>query len=111
MPVVLSAPLERPAPVDPPHKRWTREECAVLESAGIPLERYQLIGGELIQKVPKNLPHMRGVMFLIEWLIGLFGISFVVPEPSIDVAPEDNPTSEPEPDVIVLDRPFRSLSS
>jgi Uma2 family endonuclease len=37
-------------------------------------------------------------------LIGLFGTRFVLKEEPIDVAPEDNPTSEPEPDLIVLKR-------
>jgi Uma2 family endonuclease len=32
------------------------------------------------------------------------GEQFVNPEAPIDVAPEDNPTNEPEPDVIVLKR-------
>jgi Uma2 family endonuclease len=112
MPVMMSAPLERAASTDPPHKRWTREECAVLESTGLlDLERYELIEGELIQKVPKNLPHMQSLSALLEWLIGIFGVKFVMPEPSIDVAPQDNPSSEPEPDLIVVSRPFRTLTS
>jgi Uma2 family endonuclease len=109
---MLSTPPRAAAPDDPPHKRWTREDCVVLESVGLlEPERYELIEGELIQKVPKNLPHMRSVVLFIEWLIGLFGARFVVPDPSIDVAPEDNPSSEPEPDVIVLTQPIVSLSS
>jgi Uma2 family endonuclease len=109
---MLSTPLSEATSSAPPRKRWTREECMVLESAGLlEPQRYELIEGELIQKVPKNLPHMRSVVLLVEWLGGLFGMRFVVPEPSIDVAPEDNPSSEPEPDVIVLTRPVLALLS
>ena len=31
------------------------------------------------------------------------------PEAPIDVAPEDNPTNEPEPDLIVLSKPSREI--
>jgi Uma2 family endonuclease len=37
------------------------------------------------------------------------GVNFVNPETSIDVSPEDNPRSEPEPDLIVLNRPSREI--
>ena len=47
---------------------------------------------------------------MLNWLLSVFGNGFVVPEPSIDVRPEDNPTSEPEPDIVVLNRPLRELS-
>lgn len=83
----------------------------MLERTGLlNLERYELVEGELILKVPKSVPHMASVMLLMEWLIGLFGMRFVVQEPSIDVAPEDNPISEPEPDIVVLTRPLTSRS-
>ena len=54
---------------------------------------------------------MRAVQFLLKWLAGIFGMDFVMQEPSIDVAPEDTSTGEPEPDVIVLARPFAALTS
>ena len=38
---------------------------------------------------------------LRDWLIAHFGGECVHSESPIDVAPEDNPTSEPEPDLIV----------
>src|SRR5947209_7069527 len=40
-----------------------------------------------------------------------FGERFVHPESPIDVAPEDNPTNEPEPDLIVLNRDLSNFSS
>lgn len=108
MPVVVEAPQEF---VVPPHKRWTREECAVLESSGLlDWERFELIEGELIPKMPKSPPHSRALRSLMRWFENLFGPDFILPETSIDVKPEDNPTSEPEPDVLVLTVPFLDLA-
>lgn len=103
--------METPIAFDaPPHKLWTREECAVLESAGVvDLERYELIEGELLLKMGKKNPHMRAVWLLVHWLARTFGETFVVQEPSISVHPEDSPTSEPEPDAIVLNRSFLGI--
>jgi Uma2 family endonuclease len=101
-----------PSSVIPPHKRWTRDECAALEKARlVDLERYELIEGELVLKMGKSQRHMRALMLLIVWLRSVFGESFVAQEPSIDLRPEDNPTNEPEPDAIVLTRSFLDLSS
>jgi Uma2 family endonuclease len=112
MPVTLSAPPVPPAPLAPPHKKWTREECAVLESVGLlELRRYELIEGELVQKVSKNYPHMRVLLLLVNWLRLHFAAECVLQEPSIDVAPEDTPASEPEPDAVVLSRSFLDITS
>src|SRR5947209_1103925 len=98
MPVTLNTSLTDVPRVQPQRKLWTREECAALESAGVvDLERYELIAGELIQKVSKTHPHTRSLMLLAEWLIGVFGVQFVAPEAVIGVSLKDNPRSEPEP--------------
>jgi Uma2 family endonuclease len=68
-------------------------------------QRLELVEGELISKMGKKRPHVNALIFMQEWLIGIFGAKFVNPEAPIDVAPEDNPTNEPEPDIIVLSRP------
>jgi Uma2 family endonuclease len=44
------------------------------------------------------------VLFLLEWLFPIFGFRFINQGATIDVAPQDNPTSAPEPDLIVLKR-------
>ena len=41
----------------------------------------------------------------------VFGERHVCPEAPIDVAPEDNPTNEPEPDIIVLGRDLALFSA
>jgi Uma2 family endonuclease len=112
MPVTLHALPLRNESAYPPHKRWTREECAALERAGlVELHRYELIEGELIQKVGKHYRHMRALLLVCNWLRRVFGDLFVVQESSIDVAPQDNTASEPEPDAIVLARSFLELST
>lgn len=52
----------------------------------------------------KKRPHVNSVTLLLGWLVDVFGARRVNPEAPIDVAPEDNPSSEPEPDLIVLKR-------
>jgi len=111
MPVTLVEPPKTAESLRPQRKKWTREECQALERAGVvDLERYELIEGELLRKMSKNLPHICAITLLIGWLQRVFGVEFAVPEPTIDVAPEDNPSSYPEPDAIVLVRSVRELT-
>ncbi|MBY0506599.1 MAG: Uma2 family endonuclease [Bryobacteraceae bacterium] len=84
-----------------PRKKWTRDECAQL-SGLFDLHQYELINGELIRKMGKNHPHIRTMVLLLEWLRSVFPTRNVVQEIPIDVWHEDNPSSEPEPDVVVL---------
>ena len=107
MPVAVEAPQEFALP---PHKLWTRDECSVLERSGFDLERVELIEGKLIPKMPKSPPHSRALRSLMRWFENLFGPDFILPESSIDLRPEDNPTSEPEPDVLVLTVPYLDLA-
>ena len=110
MPIALT---ERPVLLDhPPRKLWTRAECSTLEAAGLlDGQHLELIQGELISKMGKKLPHVIGVRWFMNWLQGVFGMKLVYPESPIDVAPEDNPANEPEPDIIVLKRELTSSST
>jgi Uma2 family endonuclease len=110
MPVALEALEPAAAQVTPAHKLWSRGEYAALEKVGIPLRQYELIEGELIKKMPKSHAHMRAILLLVTWLRGAFGDLRVVQEPSIDVSPEDNPSNEPEPDAVVLNRSFLEVA-
>lgn len=103
MPSVLTDPTKLPPPMAPPRKRWTREEYKVFETAGLfQKERLELVDGELISKMGKNRPHVNAAMWMLFWLAETFGKAFVNAEAPIDVSPEDNPSNEPEPDLIVL---------
>jgi Uma2 family endonuclease len=99
MPTIVT---DLPAQVDPPHKLWTRAEFEEVSSSLLDGQRLELIQGELINKMGKKPPHRNSVALLLEWLAGVFGARFVLQEAPIDVAPEDNPSSEPEPDLVVL---------
>jgi Uma2 family endonuclease len=103
MPIALTEIPTSPAPLDPPRKRWTRPECAALELSGLlDQQRVELVEGELISRMGKKRPHVNALTLLQAWLVQVFGSRFVNAEAPIDVAPEDNPTNEPEPDLIVL---------
>jgi Uma2 family endonuclease len=100
-----TAVTELPVRMEPPRKRWTRSECdALAESGVLDCQRLELIEGELIDKMGKKRPHVNSVALVAEWLAGVFGVRMMNQEAPIDVAPEDNPTNEPEPDLIVLKR-------
>jgi Uma2 family endonuclease len=102
---VPTAVTDIPAKLDPPRKLWTRQEYDELYSSGLLNgQRTELIEGELIDKMGKKRPHVNSLTLLHAWLIEVFGARLVNPEAPIDVAPEDNPTNEPEPDLIVLKR-------
>ncbi len=92
-----------PPAVYPPRKRWTREECRTLEATGLwDRERLELIEGDLLTRLSKKRPHVIAFVLMLEWLTQVFGTRYLNPESPIDVAPHDNPTSEPEPDFAVL---------
>jgi len=112
MPASLTERPSPPAIQYPPRRRWTRAECEIVEAAGIfDQQRVELIEGELIDKIGKNRPHVDTAALLIGWLIQVFGLRFVNTEAPIDVAPEDNPTNEPQPDIIVLRRNYSGFRS
>jgi Uma2 family endonuclease len=112
MPTVVTDRPYRPVPLDPPRKRWTRAECVALETSGVwAQQRLELVDGELISKMGKKRPHVNSLTLVLAWLIEVFGKEYVNPEAPIDVAPDDNPTNEPEPDIIVLTRPTREFLS
>ena len=110
MPTSVTDRPYRPVPIDPLRKRWTRAECASLESSGLwEQQRLELVDGELINKMGKKRSHVNALVAVQAWLVRTFGEQFVNPEAPIDVAPEDNPTNEPEPDLVVLGRPSREF--
>jgi Uma2 family endonuclease len=103
--VVITPPIDA-VPVTLRKKRWTRELVSNLENSGFFAgEHYELIDGELIDKMGKKRPHVVILSMVGCWLRGAFGEDFVNLNAPIDVLAEDNRFNEPEPDVIVLTRP------
>lgn len=108
MPTVVTDRPYRPVPLDPPRKRWTRAECVALEASGAwAQQKLELVEGELLSKMGKNRPHVSTLALVFAWLIEVFGKHYVNVTAAIDVSPEDNPTNEPQPDLIVLLEPSR----
>jgi Uma2 family endonuclease len=109
--VLVEVPVEK-VPAGPSRKRWTRAECASLEASGLLDQQHlELVEGELIDKMGKNRPHVNALVLMQAWLNMVFGVRFVNPEAPIDVSPEDNPTNEPQPDLIVLKRDISRFQS
>jgi hypothetical protein len=103
MPIALTDMPVPVAPPDPPRKRWTRVECDVLEASGLlDQESLELVEGDLIRRAGRKRPHVNSLTEVHGWLVQVFGWRFVNLGAAIDVAPQDNPTNEPVPDLIVL---------
>ena len=74
-------------------------------------QHLQLVEGELINKMGKNQPRVISLALQQYWLVHVFGERQVNSGAPIDVAPQDNPTNEPEPDIIVLNRDLTAFPS
>jgi Putative restriction endonuclease len=104
VPTVFEAVMDAPLP---PHKLWTREDCAVMERVGlIEAKRYELIGGDLIRKAAKVYPQSRATMLLMEWLRGIFEYTHAVQGPSIEV----DAANEVDPTAVLLHRSLFEFS-
>jgi Uma2 family endonuclease len=85
--------------------RWTRKQCRAMLESGILTGRYELIEGEIINKMGQGPRHAYVITRLIAWLFVLFGPDYVRFQLPILVPGPDRETSEPEPDAAVLDHP------
>jgi Uma2 family endonuclease len=108
MPVAIHGPLDA-EPIA--RKLWTREERDGLVLADLlDGRRFELIEGELVEKV-KNHSHNRAVMLLLRWLNSIFAPGRALQEASILLSDSDTLRSDPEPDAIVLNRPYDDFRS
>lgn len=81
-------------------KLWTREEVAKLNEV-FPDQKYELIEGELIDKMGQNPPHATVVAVLNKIFGGAFPGNVRI-QSAITLPEPENIRSEPEPDVVVL---------
>lgn len=108
MPVTVTPEPATAAVAFPPRKKWTRRECELAEKAGaFDGQRYELVEGELIDKMGALPPHSWFLTLLAGWLMRAFGESRVRNQMPIDVRPEDNPTSRPQPDLCLVTEALR----
>jgi len=108
MPIaVASHPAELPRDA---HRKLTRADCEALAEAGLlDWERFELIDGELIPKMPKSPLHTLTLLLLVEWLREVFGARYVRQEAPIDLPVSLHPINEPEPNAAVLWGPAESF--
>jgi hypothetical protein len=88
---------------EPPRKRFTREEVDRLSELGFfDGCRYELIDGDLIDKMGQNPPHARATQLVLTWLAGVFGTQCIRVQLPLEASPADQKRSLPEPDLAVL---------
>ncbi|MDQ2800871.1 MAG: Uma2 family endonuclease [Armatimonadota bacterium] len=88
-----------------PRKLWTLEECRQLIAAGLLEEggRYELLEGEIIDKMTFNEPHIYVSSQVHRALAAIFGFDYVRPAAPVAL----NRRNGPEPDAAVMVRPLR----
>jgi hypothetical protein len=99
-----AAHLLPPTTIDEPRrKRFARSEVdAILELGLFAGQRYELIEGDLIDKMGQHPPHAYAIGLVVAWLTDLLGIRRLRVQLPIEVAHQDQERSCPEPDVAVL---------
>ncbi|CAN5492839.1 Uma2 family endonuclease [soil metagenome] len=84
-------------------KRWTVEEIDRIVAMGLldDPQHYELLDGDLIEKMPQNDPHWYGVSFTLQALLEVFGVG----QPFVSQGPlKLGPIDAPEPDVAFFER-------
>lgn len=85
-----------------PRKKWTRDEVNQLLRSGIfEDQRFELIDGELIDKMGQGPRHAHSIHRLMVLLAQAFGIERILVQAPIEAGSRDQKWSQPEPDVAV----------
>jgi Uma2 family endonuclease len=86
-----------------PRKRFTREEVDRLTESGFfEGHRYELIDGDLIDKMGQNPPHAHAIRLALTWLASIFKANCILVQLPIEASAADRERSLPEPDLAVL---------
>ena len=104
----MSALLERESPAceeNIARKMWTIDEYERLSDLGFLEGRYELIEGDIIEKMGQNRTHINLVMLLTEWLLDVFGRGYVQAQGPVSIPQPTGKESKPEPDLAVLSSP------
>jgi Uma2 family endonuclease len=89
-----------------PRKRFTREEVEKYIEAGFfDGQRFELIDGDLLDKMGQKPPHSAAIQLLLATLAKLLDIALIRIQLPIEVSGADRERSLPEPDVAVLAEP------
>lgn len=88
---------------EPPRKRFTRSEVEQMLDTGLFAgQRFELINGDLIDKMGQNPPHAHSIQALLQWLGVVFGLAAVRVQLPIEAAAAEQERSLPEPDFVVV---------
>jgi Uma2 family endonuclease len=86
-----------------PRKRFTRDEVERLTATGFfEGQRYELIDGELLNKMGQKPPHAFAIHLVLDWLVRVVGTSPIRVQLPIEASGADRECSLPEPDVAVV---------
>ena len=97
---ILQPPVEGGLP---PRKRFTRAEVEQMLNAGLFAgQRFELIDGNLIDKMGQNPPHASGIQLVFSRLVKTLRPERIRVQLPIEVGATDRESSWPEPDVAVL---------
>jgi len=88
----------------PSRKRFTRDEVKFLVDNNLLTERYELIDGEIVIKMPQNHPHRLTLLIIAMWLEQVFGRTCVESQQSVKIQKSDSLHNIYEPDVMVHNR-------
>jgi Uma2 family endonuclease len=89
-----------------PRKRFTWEEVERFMAAGVfDGQRYELIDGDLVDKMGQNPPHAHAIRLVQRWLGSFLETSHIQAQLPIEASGGDRERSLPEPDVAVLAEP------
>jgi Uma2 family endonuclease len=96
--------LQPPAASDElPRKRFTRAEVERMMDIGLfEGQRFELIDGDLINKMGQKPPHASAIQLCMIMLAKIFALELVRVQLSMEASAPDRETSEPEPDLAVL---------
>jgi Uma2 family endonuclease len=86
-----------------PRKRFSREEVDEMLQAGLFAgQRYELIDGDLIDKMGQNPPHGAAIVNIQEWLGSFIELGRIRVQLSMEAARKDRRWTIPEPDLAIL---------
>ena len=105
MPAAILHPILHPSVESdsPPRIRFTRALVDQMLDAGLfEGQRFELIDGDIIDKMGQNPPHATGVNRMLIYLIRVFGVEHIRVQQPIEVAREDRELCWPEPDLTVV---------
>lgn len=114
MATLAQPPLSPPAGVDLSlrRKKWTRDEInGLIQSGYFDGQRFELIDGELIDKMGQGPRHAGAIEVLLVLLAEKFGLRRIRVQMPLEAGLKDRKWSQPEPDLAVrAERSERSFT-